>query len=201
MAGPSTTIHVGPVLPVDSLGRYNPSTGHGTWVDYLIMSRYEGDPHVYMMGVTSPNGFVNGTDDAGNPILDTVSFCQLASKTLIWIMDWTASKSHEKPDIPDPTSNDPNWVLLDDWYEPAQEVLDADGQSPLWRISGTYIYGHRRPNAKTILNVNFPRPPWMKDYIDRTISTAVLKPGLSEVLRDANGNVILDSDFGLVTGP
>jgi hypothetical protein len=60
----------------------------------------------------------------------------------------------------------------------------------LWRISGTYIYGHRRPNSQTILNVNFPRPPWAVDYINRTIPTSVLRRGLSDVFKDDAGNVV-----------
>lgn len=198
MAGPTVDIRVGPVLPVDTAGRYRPSANHGVWVDYLIMSRFESDNHIYMMSVTSPDGFTN-TDANGNPTTDTVSYSQLGAKTLLWICDWTAMKTHEKPNIPDPTSLDPNWILLDDWYEPAQEVVGSDGQSPAWRISGTYIYGHRRPNATTILNVSFPKPPWMADAVDRSMTTAVLTPGLSEVVKDNNGNVVLDEGYGLNT--
>jgi len=134
------------------------------WNDYMVESHYEGDNHIYMMGITSPGGF------QGN----SVAFAKTASKTLIWIADWTASNIGGKPPIPNPESNDSNWQLLDDWYMPASITLMADGVTPLYRISGTYIYGCKNPSSTTINNICFGRPPWVQDTFDRTVPESLL---------------------------
>lgn len=156
--------------------KYNSTS---VWTDYEIVSRYESDKHTYMMSVASPDGMPNNRD--------TVSFVQLGTPTLLWICDWTVSRYGEKPIIPNPTSNDPNWVLLDEHYDPGMVKLGADGTTPRYRFSGTFIYGHRRPNREAILSTSFPRPPWMvPQAADRTMSTTMFERDLSSVESSRN---------------
>lgn len=139
--------------------------------DYEIHNRYEGDRDIWMMGITSPNGFQN----------DTVAFVQLATKTLLWICDWTALARNQPPLLPDASVKDTNWVLLDDGYETMNIDVVLDGETPLYRVSGTYVYGCRRPNARTTRDVQFGRPPWLMDTFNRTIPDSVLQQGLSSM--------------------
>ncbi len=127
------------------------SEGSALTTDYVINNRYEGDQHVYMAGVASPGGF-NG---------QSAAFFQLAAPTLMWISDWTACRGGVMPVVPDPVSKNANWVLLDVWYEPADIGLLQDGETPLYRISGTYFYGHVNPDANTVNNINYGVPPWL----------------------------------------
>ncbi len=168
-------IGVGQVEPDDFNAHFIPqdNIGNGVWDDYYCVTRYEGDNHIYMMGITSPNGFI-----AQNGQLATASFVKLASKTLLIIVDWTAARWKDKPRIPDPTPKDTSWVLLDDWTETNHVNIAPDGETPYWRISGTYVYGHINPNAVTINNMNYPRPPWLDDFVNRTIPNAVLDKDL-----------------------
>src|SRR5574342_1264186 len=69
----------------------NSEIQNGVWTDYHVESRYEADGQIYMMPVTSPDGFQG----------DSVSFVKLAGGTLLWFADWTAEKAGEKPSIPD----------------------------------------------------------------------------------------------------
>jgi len=141
------------------------------WTDFEIHGHYEKDRHIYMMPVASPSQLsTHGTQ-----------FCQLAKPTLLWIADWTASKFNEQPEIPDPELLDPplgNWVLMDDWYEPVSLSLAPDGITPLYRISGTYVYGCVNPAAIAVNDIIFGRPPWMLDVYDRTMPAAKLQPDL-----------------------
>lgn len=138
------------------------------FTDYVINNRFEKDKHIYMMGVSSPTPFQGAS----------VAFCQLASPTLLWIADWTGAKFASMPPIPNSTPTDPNWILLDEHYEPSMVTVGPDGVTPLYRISGTYFYGHRNPSKATIENINFGRPPWLEDVFDLSITAAKLEQGL-----------------------
>lgn len=152
------------------------------YTDYEVRSHYEKDRHIYMMPVTSPE-----TTPAMN---GTVAFVQLAMPTLLWIADWTAARTQTQPDIPDPRLiiavglglrgtlsfiPETNWVLLDDHYEAANFTMLADGVTPLWRLSGTYVYGHRKPALLTVDNVTVPRLPNIKNVFNRRVRTTSLK--------------------------
>lgn len=143
------------------------------WTDYLVNNRIEHDGHRYMMGVTHPDGFRPSSGSAC-----TVAFVQLAAPTALWIADWTASRLNVPPDIPDPDAVPAGWVLLDKIIEPAQIGLMADGETPVYRISGTYFYGHCIPGETEDLTV-YPVPPWLEqDRINRTISRSNYKDGI-----------------------
>ncbi len=136
--------------------------------DYMIVNQYENDGHKYVMGVTSPRGFQGRS----------VSIVQLASPTLILISQWTACQFRTKPNVPDPTSQDYNWVLLDVWPGTVMETIGPDGVTPLWRINGTYIYAHVNPSPNVFQHVVFPRPPWLKDSFPRNFPLTNLQQGL-----------------------
>ncbi len=155
------------------------------FTDYKIRCRYEKDGHIYMMGITSPNGFLSAS----------AAFVQLAQPTLLWIADWTACKTNEQPEIPNTqlttvlTTGQPGsiqgiWVLLDEQYETAEVVVGPDGISPLYRISGTYIYGCVNADPVTTNDIVFPLVPWLKDTFPNGRNMPVSK---------LTGNIITES--------
>ena len=154
----------------DILGKFV-ADNKGIFTDWMIYNRYEKDGHIYMMPITSPGGFQGAS----------VAFVQLASPTLLWICDWTASRFGSQPQVPDPTPADPLWVLLDKHHELAPIVVGADGVTPLYRITGPYIYGHRVPAANMLDNMNYPKAPWLDDSIPRTIDKTTLTKNLIDV--------------------
>lgn len=163
--------------------------GDFTWGDYVIKNHYEKDGHRYMLPVTSPTG-LNGT---------TVSFVQLGSPTLLWISDWTASRAGTKPYIPPPLANDPDWILLDEHLEPEMIVVVGDAQTPVYRISGTYVFGHTNPSANLNDNCNWARPPWLDNsYFDRTIPADLYQTNLIDQAPQ-QGNTT-DLNYGVTTG-
>jgi hypothetical protein len=159
------TVTVGPIETDDTFGEYDLNAqADGIFGDYEINNYYESDKHVYMMGVTSPGG---------NPSGGTVAFCQLAMPTLLWLCDWTALKWGEKPNIPDPNRlADPGWVLMDEHYATAKidATVEADADAVLYRISGLFLYGHRNPDQIVLHHVRFGRPPYLNDFVTRSIS-------------------------------
>lgn len=154
---PQAEVEFGDVTDDDQLSLFEDD--EGIWVDYLVVNRYEKDYHRYMMGITSPDGFLG----------DSAAFVQLASPTLLWVADWTAAKYGERPKIPDPVQRIDDWVLLDEQYEPSMLAVASDGVTPIYRISGTYVYGHRRPSLDTINDLVFPQAPWITDGLTRTV--------------------------------
>lgn len=169
-AVPAATVVIGTVTLEDSSAKFDSNIVADIFTDTTIVNRYEKDRHIYMGGVTDPNGF------QGN----SVSFVQLCSPTLLWICDWTIASFRSQPSVPSPTPGDANWVLMDDHWEPHKITTAADGTTPLYRISGTYVYGHKNPNADTVNNIAFPRPPWLQDAFDRSMPSSKLTTGLTE---------------------
>mgnify|MGYP001604308601 CR=1 FL=1 len=158
--GGIVSITTGVIAADDFLAKFQKlSPDLSIWVDYMIETRLESDKHIYMMPIASPTGF------GGN----TAAFVQLAAPTSLVIIDWTASKTLDQPEIPSPDIG-PFAVLLDEHYETAMLVLATDGVTPLYRISGTYCYGLKLPNERPILDLRWPRPPWMLDDFNRAPS-------------------------------
>lgn len=147
---PQAEITEGDITFDDNDGLFIPPSDGGIFTDYLIRNRFEKDRHRYMLPVSSPGGF-NG---------QSVAFVQLAAPTLLWICDWTAEKALSQPEVPDPNCVPDDWILLDDHWEPAEVVPLADGITPIYRISGTYVYGHRNPDLNTWKDIFFGAPPW-----------------------------------------
>lgn len=175
---PRVTVKVGNVDFNVSPSKYiDPGEEQQLWTDFKIRNKFEKDHHRYMMGITSPNGFEGAS----------VAFVQLASPTLLWIADWTACRYNIQPDIPDPTPADTNWVLLDEHYEPTMLTVGADQITPLYRISGTYVYGHKNPASVTVSNINYARPPWLENSFVRNVPTSVLKQNLVNNTQQGQG--------------
>jgi len=166
------TVTFGEIAPDDYDAKYLPGADpQAVWTDYKIRSRYENDQHVYMMGITSP-GIIAGSPGLGTRTtgsLTGAAFVQLAAPTLLWVADWTAAKFKEIPSIPEFVVGG-GWVLMDVHFEPGMLVVGADGVTPLYRISGTYVYGHTNPSARVFPDVVFTRPPWLADVFQRTLS-------------------------------
>ena len=155
----------------DSLGQYTEfSDPQEIFVDYTIHSRFEKCSNRYMLSVSSPNGFLS----------KSVATVQLSNPTLLWICDWTGARTKTPPEIPDPTSQNSDWVLLYDYWEPGNVGVAVDGVTPIYRISGTYVYGKLSPASQTVNDIFFPRVPWIRDGFPRFVSTNLLRTGLSE---------------------
>ncbi len=151
----------------------------GVWADYRVTNKYINCPQVYMMPVTSPAGF-QGT---------SVAFVQLASPTTALMVEWTACRWSSSPVIPDPNLFDPNWIILYKLPETVMKVLAADGQTELFRVNGTYVYGKKNPAANVYTDVSFPQPPWMEGGTsqNRTINPNKLEKGVIDSPTQAGG--------------
>lgn len=173
-ATPVAQVVVAPVPEDDNLAKFiEAPDAAGVFTDYRIVHRYENDGHVYMAGITSPGGF------QGNK----AAFFKLASNTLLWVADWTAARLGSQPEIPKPTSlANQNWILLDRIPEVRNVVVGPDGVSPLYRITGTYIYGHKSPSDDVFDDVEYPRPPWLDSAgIQRRVAEGSVVDGLIEI--------------------
>lgn len=167
---PAATVVVGEVQIDDNNAQTveESALNNAIFDEFIINSRFEGDGHRYMLGITSETGFQGSS----------VAFVQLASPTLLWIADWTVLVKATMR-IPDPDVPIQDWVLLDDHVESVAVVPNPDGITPLYRISGTYVYGHKNPKAKTYENVTIPRLPWVKDGV---FQTTILSSNLDNTL-------------------
>ncbi len=176
---PEVSVTVGP-LTGDFGGKFtNEGASSAAWDDYLITNRYEKSQCRYMMGVTSPDGFSNQGS------IQKVAFAQLASPTLLWMVDFTAMRTGQKPNIPNPNvgriSQKGEWILLSEHLEPLMVTLAADGDTPIYRISGTYIYGNTAPDFYLSRDINFPRAPWLENSFDRTVPDNMFENALSNL--------------------
>lgn len=155
---PFVSVSVGPIQgDGETAVAYKDTDQKAAWTDTYTTNRYEKDGHRYLLGLSSPLGY-NG---------NTAAVVQLANPTVLWICDWTASRLKLFPKVPDPTSVDPKWVLLDEHIEEPEMRVMEDGATPFYRISGTYVYGCLKPDPRLVLNTVFPKPPWMEDVFNR----------------------------------
>ena len=142
------------IAPSGTQPSYTPAektNDRNIWTDFMVNSTYEKDRHIYLMGLTSPGGF-NGA---------TCAAVKLCTSTEVLVCIWTGCQWSDVPLCPDPESLDSNWVLLDDWWEPAVLVTAPDGTTPLYRLSGVFIYGCLNPSILTWQDVEFPLAPWL----------------------------------------
>lgn len=182
----AAVITIGEVSADDSAAKYIlPTDGGFIWTDYEINNRYESDKKIYMMGITSPGGF-NGA---------SVAFAQIASPTLLWICDWTASRFNKQPIAPNSASVNTNWILLDEHLEPAMLVVGEDGVTPYYRLSGTYVYGNLNPSAIVANDISFTRPPWLEDVFSRNMPLELFQSGLMEQTGAGEGLVNPGQEF------
>ncbi len=155
----------------------NDETGAAHTVDTMMYSCYPAEQQVYMLPVTSPDGFAG----------QTCAFVQLAAPTLAWVFDWTIMREGSQPAIPDPTPQDTDWVLLCATPEPMMQTVQIDGNTPVYRMSGTYVYGRRTAPANPYTAVCYPRPPWVANVFPRNVQTTLLEKGLSDTTAGGTG--------------
>lgn len=166
---PLAEVTIGDITPDDNDAKYQLEDNLSIYADYKVNNRFESDKHRYMMAIASPDGFQGAS----------VAFVQLAAPTLLWIADWTCCRVNIQPKIPDPGGVDADWVLLDEFLEPATMSLLGDGKTPVYRISGTYVYGHKNPNSAVIAHMAYPRPPWLIDTgLARNVSPSSYAEGI-----------------------
>lgn len=197
---PNYEVYVGQIQPDSSDAAYEDVQGDpaAIWSDYMIVNRYESDRRIYMMSLcTPPQGaerVLTGGGGAAASITSTatisanlqgsnkpkVAFVQLGGPTLLWICDWTVCRAKRKPIAPEPEVGG-DWILLDEWIEPVRVTVMDDGTTPLYRLSGTYFYGCTNPATNPLANMNFPRPPWLTDKFDRTMTPDMFDKNLSNI--------------------
>lgn len=154
------------------------------WEDYEIHSTYDKNYHRYCMGVTVPvrQETVLQTipgRTAPPSKRPTVSIVQLCNPTLIWKADWTAARYNTKPYIPSANIGGLEWVLLEEKIDPGMITLAADGVTPLYRISGTYVFANVYPSGKLYENVDFGIPPWVDaSSFDRSVPDEMFKDNI-----------------------
>ena len=171
-AGPAASVVVGEVTFDGPETLFQDTGDNSIWNDYVVVNSYEKDGHTYMTGLTSPGGFQ----------AMSAAFVQLAHPTLLWVCDWTAEKIGDQPEIPDPDSPGAGWVLLDIANIEARQIyVKADGTTPAYRISGTYVYGCVNPSPQVFNDVCWPLPPWLQNVFDRRVDISKLRNGISDV--------------------
>lgn len=164
------------ILPTDSEGKYvQPEDGRALYTAYTITNRYVKDRHKYYLPIASETKIPVGQN--------TTAVVTLARPTLLWICTWMAEKYFDRPEIPDPESSDPLWELLDEFFTLDEITVGSDGDTPLYRIGGTFVYGNLQPTTKTTDNLQFPRIPWLEDVYSRIVNPNLLRGGLSEILQ------------------
>lgn len=163
--------------------------------DYEVTNHYFKDRHIYMGGVTSPSGFQG----------QSAAFVQLAAPTLVWVCEWTACRADGHPDIPDPDPVNTNWILLDEQFDPFMIGVLDDGDTPIQRISGRYVYGHVNPSASTSDDVDYPCPPWLDpdqfdlDIPDDALVNDISSPQGGGAAQIPPGVPVLPNDIGFIT--
>lgn len=162
----NAVVAVGTVTISDNDAQYTPDE---IFTDYAINNRYEKDDAKYMAGLTSPGSFGG----------QSVAFFQLHTPTLLWVSDWTAEKLNGIPDVPDPDAVDDSWELLDSHVELADIKFLPDGVTPVYRVSGTYVYGNKNPSDSIFSDVVFGISPEFKTTPPRTISLQDLDKSIS----------------------
>ena len=129
------------------------------YLDYEIINYYLKDTHNWYGGVSSPGGFQGKS---------AVVF-QLAAPKLLWVCEWTSLEVASQPKIPDITTQDQNWVLIDEDYRLFKIDVGPDQAQALYRIGGIYVFGHLQPSAETLNNARFGIPPYLNNQFDRTM--------------------------------
>lgn len=194
LGGATITSIIGSIDPSDYDAKFIEDGSQNVYLDYRIESKYEKDYHAYMMPtakwqplepkVKKKEGATISASYAQDP---TVSFVQMAAPTLLWIVDWSCSRINEKPKIPNSTlAYNYGWILLAEHYEPAMMRIAADGVAPVWRISGTYVYGHVNPSLVCTDDIIFTRPPWLEDFVERNFPRELVVNGLIDLFSDNN---------------
>jgi hypothetical protein len=148
----------------------NPPDDAAIYTDYVVENRYAYDQGKRMMGVTSPQPYRGAS----------AAFVTLRKPTLVWTADWTAARFHVQPDVPDPASVSGDWVLLHARPVSRNVTVGSDGKTKLFRISGTYVYGHKNPGDDVFASVQFGLPPYLADGAPPLFQQSAKKGGIME---------------------
>ena len=177
---------------VTSDGKFaTPPDNGSVYPTYKVRHRYEGDPHIYMLGTTA--------DPTASPYSDPVAFVQLSQETRLWICEWSATRWGEKPKMPDYRIADTGWVFMKAIFQPEQTLVGADGVSVVYKVSGTYIYGRRRPSPLITSEMTFPVPPFFDGITntERSFSADMFQQG---IIQPPGGQLTAPSG-GVYIGP
>ena len=167
MAG--LVVQQGPVTYDANPGQIaDPGNYTGICVEYFFENSYENDRHTYMASQTSATPFNNST----------VGFVKVGNPTTLWICEWTACQLGAKPMAPNPIPESSGWVLLDVQPTLAGKSIVTDAQTPIYRISGVYVYGRKNPADNVYEDAVFPVYPWIANTEGRQMLTSDLKKGL-----------------------
>lgn len=166
---PEITV-TGGEIPPDSLNSKYVEEDSRQHVHYMAFNNYDHWEGIHMVGVTSPQGFAG----------QSTAFVQLCAPTLVWVFKWTVSTFGDKPKIPDPTPMGAGWVLLQRLPEIPMVTAGIDGQTPLRRITGTYVYGKKNPSADPFKDASFPRPAFLEDAFDRVTGNLIYQKGMGD---------------------
>lgn len=88
------------------------------------------------------------TGSYGSPV-NTQKALTLSAPTTNVVVEWTAERVGSPPVIPSRKHADPNLVLVRSQVEPASVTIAADGVTPVFRVSGKYVYGALAPTGDT----------------------------------------------------
>ncbi|MDE2098093.1 MAG: hypothetical protein KGL39_12640 [Patescibacteria group bacterium] len=199
---PSAQVTIRKLGPDDTLGVINDiqSSSIEVWTDYHIHNRYEKDKHVYMLPITSPGGFAGqscafvqlaaptllwiadwtAARMASSPIIPSPSELKDLVVTLSsgGVGGANVGGAGGGGTSGTPTDLGEGWVLLDEHYELANLTVGPDGQTPLYRVTGTYVYGQTTPSSFTANDMIFPVPPYMEVRFSRHIDKNSYKQGI-----------------------
>ncbi len=182
VAGVVANVVIGDVFPEDNDGKLADGDGdeNAIFTDYIIDNKYEEDPHTYMAGITSPNGFQGRT----------AAFFQLATPTLLFVCRWTASRWNKQPVVPSKEPANQNLVYLYAAPETRNVTAGPDAFTALYRISGAYVYGFKNPDLALLNNVSFGLDPRYADTFTngRNMPTNLEDPKLMEAQQQQGGN-------------
>jgi hypothetical protein len=128
--GPAALVATVPVIPNTQSAISTTESSLGISEHYELQTAYTTDYHTIPLPTV------------GSPFC---SFAVLAPPTMTKAVSFSATRWDQPPTAPNPQTIDPNNVLLHTVYNPEAAQLGPDGQTPIYRLTGTYIYGIQDP--------------------------------------------------------
>lgn len=140
-----------PAPPTVTDGLWSAEHLQASYTDYTIETFYGNDTGILQSPVAGPPGTPS----------DMIQVCAAYDQMII---KWMATRVGLKPTVPSPLRpNDANAVLKSKQITPLAPLLDSDGKTKIYRVSGIYIYNLLLP-AEVVNNgyLNYPMgaPPY-----------------------------------------
>lgn len=171
--GPPAVISIIPtnLLPVTP-NKYSTSTTEDPYTRATINSRYQNDqgvkqapraytPDTYVAGGGGSGGGGGSTSPGDQSYnASSASYVNLYAAVTRRIVEWSAERVGGPPVIPAYQSSDPNQVLLDKEFSPLDPQVLPDGNSIVYTISGTYIFGYKN-NLDTVGSIPWDTNQWV----------------------------------------